>query len=786
MKRGVTYFVSEDSQPRARRAADAVAAAVGFLLTIIGMVGVDSVSAFEQAVNDLLTGQPTWLGSLAELVFTLSLLYLVVLVVAMIRGGPERRSALRDVLVAIAAALLLALVLSWWLTGEWPYVLPELGLEDPEPRFPILRVVAVVAALIAASPHLALPIRRLGWLTIVLSTIAAVILGYGEPSDALGAVGIGMLAGGTVLLIAGSPRGYPDPASVAEALQGMGLTVDDVRIDPQQTWGVRRLIATKPDGTVLAVKAYGRDASDSRRVAKAWRTLWYREEGSWVSYSRLQAVEHEALVTMMAARAGAHVSEVVAAGETSSEVALFVEYGGFPTLLDLDRDEISDELLGDICRDVRRLHDASISHGSLTTQTIIHDGERPMLSGFALGSVVADDADRAVDVVELLFSLTLLVGADRAVEAALAGLGQDSIADALPYLQLPAVSRGTRKQADDSKATMKEIREVVSTKSGLELPEPVKLRRVTGRDIAMALLLLFALGALIPLLAGIDFAEVWSVLQDARWGLIVLAFFVGETMFIPQAMGMMYAVGGHIPFWPLVTLQVAIMYIGLAVPSAAGRVAMNSAFLHKFGFGVTLSITQGAMDSFAGFLVEASILLLALLSGNFDLGIDVEPEDISWGIVILVAVGVAIITVALFRRVERLRERVLPELRKGWTALVEILKQPSRAIGLLGSNLATRLVMAAALWLVLEAIGAPLSFTGALVAVVATNLLQGLVPVPGGIGVSETVMTGFLVALGVDENSAFAATITWRLITFYIPSAAGFFATRWLERHEYL
>lgn len=128
-----------------------------------------------------------------------------------------------------------------------------------------------------------------------------------------------MLVAGSVLLVVGSPRGYPDPGSVAVALEGMGLAVDDVRSDPRQTWGVRRLIGTTPDGSAIAIKAYGRDASDTARIAKAWRTPWYRESGGAVSYSRIQAVEHEALVNMLADRAGAQVSDVVAAGEISSK-----------------------------------------------------------------------------------------------------------------------------------------------------------------------------------------------------------------------------------------------------------------------------------------------------------------------------------------------------------------------------------------------------------------------------------------------------------------------------------
>mgnify|MGYP001814993263 CR=1 FL=1 len=781
-----TYLISTDSQPRARRPADAATAAAGFVLMLWGMVSVDHQSPMEEAVGDLIASLPSWLITVMELLFMFGLVYGVGVVVAIVIGGRSYRAALRDVLVALLLSVVLAVVVGYLVTGAWPYVLPEIGLDDPSPRFPVLRIVIVTAALIAASPYLAKPLRRLGWLTILLSTIAAVSLGYGQLSDAIGAMGIGMMVAGCVLLVFGSPRGYPDPNAVSESLRNMGLQIDDVRISAAQTWGVRRLVGVMSDGSTVAIKAYGRDASDSMRMSKAWRTLWYREGGSTVSYSRLEAVEHEALVTVLAERAGVKVADVIAAGETSSEIALLVQQGGISRLSDCDAADISDEMLVGIWQDVGRLHGESMSHGSLTTAAILYDGSEHFFTDFSRGSIVADESDESQDVIELLFSMTLLVGQERAVNTAVTGLGIETISAALPYLQLPAVSRGTRNDADHAKARMKELQAAVTEATDTTLPEPVKLRRVTTRNIAMSLLLLLALGALVPMLAGIDYAEVWSVLENAKWGLMIVALVVGETMFIPQAMGMMYAVGGGLPFWPLTALQVSIMFIGLAVPSAAGRIGMNSAFLRKFGIGVTKAITQGALDSFSGFLVETVILLLALLSGNFDLGLDFESQDVNWLALILIVVGFAIVSVVALRRSERLRNKIYPEVHKAWGALRVVSKDPAQALGLLGSNLLTRLVMAASLWLILQAVDAPLSFAGCLVAVVATNLLQGIVPVPGGIGVSETVMTGFLVALGVDQNSAFAATISWRVITFYLPSGVGFFTMKWLERNEYL
>ena len=94
--------------------------------------------------------------------------------------------------------------------------------------------------------------------------------------------------------------------------------------------------------------------------------------------------------------------------------------------------------------------------------------------------------------------------------------------------------------------------------------------------------------------------------------------------------------------------------------------------------------------------------------------------------------------------------------------------------------------LAVALWLILRSIGIELSVALVLVVTVATNLLAGLVPIPGGIGIAEAVLTSWLVLVGVPETSAFAATVVYRMWTFYLPAVEGFFAMRWLERRDYL
>jgi glycosyltransferase 2 family protein len=68
----------------------------------------------------------------------------------------------------------------------------------------------------------------------------------------------------------------------------------------------------------------------------------------------------------------------------------------------------------------------------------------------------------------------------------------------------------------------------------------------------------------------------------------------------------------------------------------------------------------------------------------------------------------------------------------------------------------------------------------------AASVLSSLVPVPGGIGAAEASLSAGLIAVGVDESTAFAIAITQRLCTFYLPPIWGYGSLRWLSRKGFI
>jgi uncharacterized membrane protein YbhN (UPF0104 family) len=226
---------------------------------------------------------------------------------------------------------------------------------------------------------------------------------------------------------------------------------------------------------------------------------------------------------------------------------------------------------------------------------------------------------------------------------------------------------------------------------------------------------------------------------------VLAGFIVGRSLLLPGATSFMAAVTVPIPLRPTMVLQSAIQFVNMAVPSAAGRIATNVAYLTKFGVGPVTAVTQGGLDSFTGFLVQVAILLIAFMLGSLDFGISAD-FSLDVRLVLLIVALVIVVGWAILWLVKSLRERVLSVFRETWGALRVLIEEPRRAIALFGSNFATNLVLGITMWLMVRAYGTGVSLATALVIVVFAMLLGGMAPVPGGVGVQEAVLTAGLVS----------------------------------------
>ena len=404
------YLIATTEQPRVRRAVDVTRVVFGLLVVLWSWRLYVRVEDLDAAVLEATNWIPSWLSGTLSVVYGIAALFAIGLFVAVLLQWRDRFDAVRDMVLSVLMTAALVVVLVRLIGGEWPTLLPELGLSEPVPQFPMFRVALVAAMLRAVDPHLTRPMRRVGWVVIVMAGIAGVGLGFGLPSSAVGAIALGFAAAAVVLLVFGSPRGYPDMTSIEDALAGLGVPVSNVRLDDDQSWGVRQLIGDSEEYGRVEIKAYGRDATDSQLFARTWRYIWYRDTQPTLALTRMQSVEHEALVSMMAARTGAPVPEVLAAGLGGDDVAILAVDRSGIRLSQVESESLSDDMIVDVWRSVAELHGGGISHGALTAIAVSITDDGHQIGDFASGTVGASDSFQALDVVELLFALSLMVG----------------------------------------------------------------------------------------------------------------------------------------------------------------------------------------------------------------------------------------------------------------------------------------------------------------------------------------------------------------------------------------
>ncbi len=171
--------------------------------------------------------------------------------------------------------------------------------------------------------------------------------------------------------------GIPSIDRVRASLSDLHVDATKVAYAPDAARGQLKATAVDDRGPI-EITIYGRDAADSAFYSRLWRAMWYRDGRSLLSVSREQQAGHEALVLLLAGRAGIAVPDVVTVGPTSiGDVLLVTRNEGRRTLEVLDPTEVTDEMLGSLWHELARLHDADLSHGRLNRDEHHDQRQRP-------------------------------------------------------------------------------------------------------------------------------------------------------------------------------------------------------------------------------------------------------------------------------------------------------------------------------------------------------------------------------------------------------------------------
>ncbi len=689
------------------------------------------------------------------------------------------------------------------------------------------------------------------WAVLLLDAFAVLVNGYTTPFSIVTTVLIGWTVAYGTLYAVGSPNVRPTGQHLLAGLRRVGfkpvtaLRIEDAETEPSSHPDRgRRYMVTLEDGPPLDVTVVDREQQAQGFFYRVWQRLALRgiiQRRSLVSLR--QALEQEALLAYAAIAAGANAPKLIATSELGPDAVMLVyEHIGGRTLDATPTEEITDELTAGAWRQVHALQSRRIAHRRLDGDALLVDRSgNVVLTDLRGGEIAAGDLVLRMDVAQLLTTLGLRVGAERAVASAVAVLGPEAVADSLPLLQPIALSRASRatlrqiareraeqeREAvlessrvdreqkareraeagpEDAKGDRRAIKaERKAEKQALDVAaeeareedllaqirrqvllirpqapiEPVRLERIRPRTLISSLAGAIAAYVLLSQLAHVRLGD---LVAHANWGWVAAAAGFSALTYVAAAMSLLGFVPEKVPFGRTLLAQVAGSFVKLVAPAAVGGVALNTRFLQRSGLRPGLAVASVGASQLFG-LASHIILLLTFgyITGTERTSSALPPSRTVIGGLLTAAVLVLVVTAVPF-----LRKFVSTRLRSLFAGVVprmlDLLQRPKKVAGGVGGWLLLSAAFVMCLDTSIRAFGGELSYASVAVVFLAGNALGSAAPTPGGVGAVEGVLIGALTLAGLPAETAAPAVLLYRLMTFWLPVLPGWLCFNQLTR----
>jgi uncharacterized membrane protein YbhN (UPF0104 family) len=245
----------------------------------------------------------------------------------------------------------------------------------------------------------------------------------------------------------------------------------------------------------------------------------------------------------------------------------------------------------------------------------------------------------------------------------------------------------------------------------------------------------------------------------------------------------MGCVNKDLPFVPTVLTQVACSFLNLITPNGIGGTALQIDYLHKQDVPVASAGSAMVLSTGVGGAIQMILFLGA--AAITSTAVETSSSSDSSGSTTLIVIAVVAALVGIILAVPKIRGKVVPQVKRAATDIWAVVRNPRKALQLIGGDTAGNLIYPALLGLCLIAFNQHLDFAQLVVVQVGAGMVGNVAPVPGGIGVTEAALTGGLTAFGIPPTAALATVLVFRGITFAIPPIFGFFTLRWLRAKGY-
>lgn len=345
----------------------------------------------------------------------------------------------------------------------------------------------------------------------------------------------------------------------------------------------------------------------------------------------------------------------------------------------------------------------------------------------------------------MLASFCVVVGPDRAVDAAVEVLGRDAVAAAPPRLQLPALSGATQTALRQHEGMLEDLQRAVEERCQVSEVKFEDLERVDRRSVLTLVVLALVTYFLLPQLA--DLPDSIDRIRDADWSWLPVILLMSAFTYVAATASLAGAIPDPLPAGPTFVTQVGSSFASKLAPAGLGGMALNVRYLQKRGVDEAVAVSGVGLYSVAGFLGHITLIGIFVVWAGRDAFGAFELPDPKW---LLIGLAAVVVLAALAMAVPGTRHlvtgKLFPILRRAVGGVGAVLRRPGKLVLLLGGSVAVTLSYLACTYFCIEAFGGglPLATVGA---VYLTGSAVGTAaPTPGGLGgVVAALIAGFVV-----------------------------------------
>jgi uncharacterized protein (TIRG00374 family) len=733
-----------------------------------------------------LPGWLSWLMVLFSIPGTIGFAYAVAFIALLRR---HYVNALK-IILAGGGAYIIALILKHMDIRARPYVFLDKVIVRESTTgaygFPSGHVAVATALAIVLYPYIPKRFHRLITWTVVMVAVSRLYLGVHLPMDLAGGYAIGLVIGSAVNYIFGSLNVISVSGhAVLKKMKTLGMPVAAVKVANVDARGSKPFFAVLTNEKRYFVKVVDRENNTADWLFKLWRRVIYRRlEDETPFFTPKRQLEHEAYVAGIAYANGITTPRIISVFEVARNKWAQAQTAINGSSLDkVEPGKVTDKVLDGVWDEIQNLHAANIAHRDLRAANVfLQKNGKPWLIDFGFSEASAPAEAMVRDNVELLASLSLLVGAERSLAAAQRAVGIKGLKEIAPYLSYSILSSATTKELKKRRGLMNELKSSISRLIHQDKIELKQIKRFETRNIFIIIVLLLALYVFVPRLG--TFKDSFVAIRSARYNLLALGALCSAITYVLASE--IYRLISVYPlrFGRTLLVQIGGSFANRLVPAGAGALATSTRYLLKEGHDRIQAASIAVLGNLIGFLGYATVFLLVVVLSKTPLdkvvNVSLPPK-----LALLISLFL-ILAIACVVFISKLRAWVVATLKQVLANFKLLLQRPTKMAVAVVASAGSTTFYALTLHASAHAVGLHFTLLQTFFVFTVGAAAAAVTPTPGGIGGAEAGLTAAMVAVGAPNDQALAAALIYRFLTYWLPILPGFICFQIALKKKYI